>query len=238
MNYDEWLPMPNNYIRKGTSAYNNERELYEVLHMESFNHMGVQLVYYPVSISADKLFGEDNSRVVERRFDFMARYDLPNESRNVSTIGIAGLDNFPIYISIMHFDFVSRFDSFGTSGAYETYTPKIGDLIYAKYNKTFYNILNVKAEENIFLQGKHTYTFILDVYKNKNYLYSDEIKKANLLGTDQMLTILYGNSSITTTKDIFDITDVINKEKVNIEYKQAYDECNPKDPFNDWWSDK
>ena len=43
MNYDEWSPMPNKWMRKGTSAYNNERELYEVLQMEAFNHNGVQI---------------------------------------------------------------------------------------------------------------------------------------------------------------------------------------------------
>lgn len=238
MNYDDWSPMPHKWVRKGTSAYNNERELYEVLQMESFNHNGVQMVYYPVSISADKLFGEDNNRIILRRFEFMCRYELPNEGRTVGVMGILGLDNFPIYISIMHFNYVSKFDSYGTSDVNSLYVPKIGDIIYAKYNKTFYTVTMVKTEDNIFLQGKHTYTLQVDVYKNKNYRYSDEIKQANILGTDSMLTVLYGNSTTYSTEDIYDVAKQVNIEKPPILYTPEPAECDPKDPFNNWYNDK
>ena len=155
-NYDEWSALPNAWGRKATSAYNNERELYEVLQMESFNNFGVQMVYYPVEVNSDRIFGEQNARVVLRRFDFMAYYELPNEGKKVSVMGITGEDNFPIYISITHFNYASKFDSFGTSGVYEMYTPKIGDIIHSKYNNEYYNIVYVRAEDNMFLQGKHT----------------------------------------------------------------------------------
>lgn len=236
--YDEWDPMPNGWIQKATFAYNNERELYEVLQMEAFNNYGVQMVYYPVTTSADKIFGEDNNRVIARRFEFMSYYELSPENKRLGIMGITGEDDFPIYISITHFNYVSTFDSFGTSGIYALYTPHIGDIIFSKYNHEFYVVKMVRAEDNIFLQGKHTYTIQLELYKNKSYRYSEELKQANLLGTDQMFTYLYGSTSATSENDLFDMKDVINLEKINILYTSASEECPPKDPFNNWWGDK
>lgn len=235
--YDDWDPMPNGWFQKSTSGYNNERELYEVLQMEAFNNYGVQMVYYPVSVSADKLFGEDNTKVVARRFEFMSYYEFPEETKKVSVMGITGEDNFPIYISITHFNYVSKFDSFGTSGVYPLYTPKIGDIIFSKYNKEFYIVVMARAEDNIFLQGKHTYTLQLELYKNKSYRYSDELKEANRIGKDHMFEYLYGSNTLTSENDLFDISKVVNEEKVNILYNIP-ENCPPKDPFNDWWSDK
>lgn len=233
-NYDEWDDMPNGWIQKATSGYNNERELYEVLQMEAFNNYGVQMVYYPISLSADKLFGEQNARTIMRRFDFMAYYELPNEGKKVGVIGITGEDNFPVFISITHFNYASKFDSFGTSGVYELYVPKIGDIVFSKYNHEFYNVVMVRADDNLFLQGKHTYTIQLDLYRNKSYLYSDELKLANATGTDEMFKYLYGSSTATSENDSIDIKEVVNTEKVKILYDSA-GECPPKDPFNNWW---
>lgn len=235
-NYDEWSALPNAWGRKATSGYNNERELYEVLQMESFNNYGVQMVYYPVGINSDRVFGEQNARTILRRFDFMSYYELPNEGKKVSVIGITGEDNFPIYVSITHFNYVSTFDSFGTSAVYEMYTPKIGDIIHSKYNNEYYNIVHVRAEDNMFLQGKHTYTIQLDLYKNKSYQYSQELKDANRLGNDDMFLNLYGNNILTEERDLADISKIVNVEKEKILYDLS-NECVPKDPFNDWWSE-
>jgi hypothetical protein len=49
--------MPNEFFVKCTSAYDSERYLYRVLEMETYNQKGVQIVYYPVTLSAtDALF--------------------------------------------------------------------------------------------------------------------------------------------------------------------------------------
>lgn len=170
MNYDQFGFMPNGFFVKCTPAYDSERELYEVLQMEGFNERGVQMIYYPVDlVNPDTLFGETNNLILNRRFDYMAYYELPKEGRNVGILGIVGSDNFQIYVSKMHYDFVSTYDSSGTSAVFPTYLPKIGDLVYAKYNQQFYRINMVKLEDVIFLQGKHTYTFYLENFRNKNY---------------------------------------------------------------------
>ena len=238
MSFRDYSDMPNNFFTKCVSAYNKERELYDVLQMESYNKYGVQMRYYTLNISdADPLFGETNNLILERAFDYMAYYELPNEGKKVSVMGITGEDNFPIYISITHFNYASKFDSFGTSGVYEMYTPKIGDIIHSKYNNEYYNIVYVRAEDNMFLQGKHTYTIQLDVYKNKSYRYTQEMIDANKLGLDDMFVNLFGNSELTTEKDIADISNVVNVEKEKILYTIP-DNCPPRDPFNDWWSEK
>jgi len=76
----------------------------------------------------------------------------------------------------MHYDFVSQYNSSGTSASYPTYSPKIGDIVYAKYNQTFYKVNMVKMEDEIFLQGKHTYTLFLEVFKDKAYSISQELQ--------------------------------------------------------------
>jgi hypothetical protein len=154
--------------------------LYNVLQMETYNQKGVQIVYYPVVLSGvDKLFGESNNKVIMRRFDTMAYYDLPDEGRNVGIMGIMGTDNFPIHISKLHYDFVSTYDSLGTSGIYPAYSPKIGDIIFSKYNHQFYRVNMVKFEEEIFLQGKHTWTLFLENFRDNHYLVSEEIRALN-----------------------------------------------------------
>lgn len=176
MNYTEWSDLPNNFFVKCTSGYDNERYLYDVLEMEGYNKFGVQMTYYPVNISADPLYQENNTKVITRKFDYMGYYELPNESRNISILGIVGTDNFKIFTNYIHFNFVSTFDSFETSGVYPSYLPKIGDLVFAKYNHQFYRINMVKKEDNIHLQGKHTYTFFVDNFRDQNYLVDGELK--------------------------------------------------------------
>lgn len=228
-NYDTYSPMPNKWLRKTTSTYNNERELYEVLQMELYNNKGVPMYYYPVSINSDKVFGEDNSRVVQRRFDFMAYYELPAEVRQTGIMGISYTDNFPIYISIMHFNHVSRCNVSGTYTP-DFYTipviPKIGDIVYAKYNQTLYIVLNVKTEIDMFLQGKHSYTIQLEVFKDKSYLFSDEMKT---LTDDPLYNVSRG-----TSQDMFAVNDDVEAVKPAIIYNPLPTECAPKDPFNGW----
>ena len=133
--------------------------------------------YYTLDMSnSDPLFGENNNLLLTRAFDYMAYYELPSENKSVGLLGIIGVDNFPIYINKMHYDFVSQYNSSGVSATYPTYSPKIGDIVYAKYNQQFYRVNMVKMEDEIFLQGKHTYTLFLEVFKDKAYSISQELQ--------------------------------------------------------------
>lgn len=229
MEYDEWNPLPNkNFFVKCVSAYDCERELYDVLQMEGFNHHAVPMRYYTVSISADKLYGEDNARIIQRAFDYNAHYELPKEEKMFSSLGTIVIDNFPIYISMIHFAVASQYNSSGTSGIYPSYAPKIGDIVYAKYNDKFYEVNMVKEEDVIFLQGKHTWTLQLIEFKNKGYLISPE-----LIG-DYITT----SASGVGVQDIYALNDIIDDEKKQFLYEPSVTECEPKDPFNSWWTDR
>lgn len=231
MSYDDWNPLPNkNFFVKCVSAYDCERELYDVLQMEGFNHHAVPMRYYTVSISADKLYGEDNARVIQRAFDYNAHYELPKEEKMFSSLGTIVIDNFPIYISMIHFTVASQYHSSGTSGFYPSYSPKIGDIVYAKYNDKFYEVNMVKEEDNIFLQGKHTWTLQLIEFKNKGYLVSEELFNMS----DYITT----SASGVNVQDIYALNDIIDDEKKQFLYEPGATECAPKDPFNSWWTDK
>lgn len=230
MNYDEWSALPNNFFVKCTSAYDNERELYDVLEMEAYNHAAVPMRYYVASISADTLYGEDNARTITRAFDYNAHYELPNEEKTYSSLGMIVIDNFPIYINMLHFAEASKYDSFGNSATYPSYEPKIGDFVYARYNDKFYSINMVKQEDEIFLQGKHTWTLHLIEIKNNGYLFGSEIISAG----DYITTSASGIDGA----DIYGLNDVIDDEKVNVLYEPEVTECPPNDPGNDWWSDR
>jgi hypothetical protein len=231
MSYDDWNPLPNkDFFVKCVSAYDCERELYDVLQMEGFNHHAVPMRYYTVSISADKLYGEDNARVIQRAFDYNAHYELPKEEKMFSSLGTIVIDNFPIYISMIHFTVASQYHSSGTSGFYPSYSPKIGDIVYAKYNDKFYEVNMVKEEDNIFLQGKHTWTLQLIEFKNKGYLVSEELFNMG----DYITT----SASGVGVQDIYALNDIIDDEKKNFLYEPDPTECEPKDPFNSWWTDR
>jgi hypothetical protein len=88
----------------------------------------------------------------------------------------------------------------------------------------------VKAEDNIFLQGKHTWTLQLIEFKNKGYLVSEELFN---LG-DYITT----SASGVNVQDIYALNDIIDEEKKNFLYEPGATECSPKDPFNSWWTDR
>lgn len=230
MAYDDWSPLPNDFFVKCTSAYDCERELYDVLEMEGYNHRAVPMRYYVTSISADTLYGEDNARTITRAFDYNAYYELPSEEKMYSSIGTIVIDNFPIYINMLHFGVASQYNSFGVSASYPSYEPKIGDFVYARYNDKFYSINMVKQEDEIFLQGKHTWTLHLVEFRNNGYLMGSELLSAN----DYITT----SASGVNVADIYGLNDVIDSEKKEFLYEPEITECSPNDPGNDWWADR
>lgn len=249
--------------------YDNERKLYDLLMTEAINQHGVSLTYFVLSynVSTDRILGEDNNRQVERCFDFMGNLELPKDIRNYSINGVGWNDIFHIFVSKVHLSTASTCDAYGNLSAFDTYTPRAGDLLRLSYNdfkdnsrmtnmfcespnptdklrsqsfnNTYYEIISVKGEEEQFLQYKHSWDLIVRVYRDKSIPISGSTNDGS--NTQGIFGDLW---KYTSKSDIFDIGKFINKteqpntNKKDIEYKQSYDECNPKDPFNDWWSDK
>lgn len=248
--------------------YDNERKLYDLLLTEAFNLHGVSLTYFVLSYdtTADKVLGEDNNRTILRTFEFMGNMELPRDTRQFSTMGVMGSDIFHIYSAKKHFTAASQYDVNGTSG-YPEYKPRAGDLLRLSYNDfldptrqatmpsespdpndllrnsanniTYYEIVSVKAEEEQFLQAKHSWDMIVRVYRDKS------IPLSGTSGTGQNVESMFGDIwKYTNKNDLFDIgkfineTELPNSNKADIEYQEKPEECPPKDPFNNWWSDK
>lgn len=85
--------------------YNNERKLYDLLITEAYNFHGITMSYYILSydIDKDRIFGEDNDRVILRSFDVQAYAELPNDKKSFSIMGMMNQDIFHLFISMKHF---------------------------------------------------------------------------------------------------------------------------------------
>lgn len=197
-----------------TSAYDNERKLYDLFLTEAFNLHGVCCDYFEISVdtSYDKVFGEDMNQMIVRNFEIMAKFDLPRETKSFSTQGQLWLDKFHIYISKKHF-----------ASASSEYLPKIGDIIRSQYNDVYYEVLSVKAEEEQFLQAKHSWDLTVRVYVDKH-------QNVNPATSADMGSL----PSYVDNTDLFNIGTWINNEKGNALYTPDPTECSVKDPFNDW----
>ena len=65
--------IPNNWLHKGQSSYDGDRDLLDHLNSEFVNLSGMVGEYYVTSYDKkyDSIFGEDNDRRYVRKFDFM-----------------------------------------------------------------------------------------------------------------------------------------------------------------------
>ena len=215
------------YFNHFNPNYNNERFLYDLLLAEAYNKHGVCCSYIKISYDTNKepLFKEDNDRTIERRFNIMAYFDLPRETKTFSNAGIGWSDIYHVFISKAHFNVASTCDVYGNLSAYPSYIPQVADLIETQYNSLLLEIISIKDSDNQFLQGKHSWDVIVRIFRDKHLNVSPDTS-----GTMTDL-LQYVNRS-----DLFDIGSFINEENNNIAYQPALTECPPKDPFNEWWT--
>lgn len=206
--WDEYSPLPSGWLRKcpTNEDYDSERELYRVLNMEMINIWGVPCVYYPVNhhvyTSADsynEIFGEDSNPTITTaygnitsgsyRYDVMAMFKLPKENRSFRTIGIAGLEQFPVYISKEHF-----------SNMTNNYIPQIGDLIRPQYSDKIYEITEVENTYSQFGHVQYTWTLFVKVFDKEH-------RDVSVLSATDPLRVAEDSS------DIFDISDKVDDKK-------------------------
>jgi hypothetical protein len=170
-NFDTISRLKNAYFHI-QDEYDNEKLLYELLVNEAYNQHGVCMTYYVISYdtSANEVFAEDGTREVDRFFKFMAFYELPREEQLFTKFGIAGLDNFHIYISKRLFETASKYNCNEAPNKFSSITPRVGDIIRSTYNNYLYEIVSVKDTEQQFLQEQHTWDIIVAPYTNKNFI--------------------------------------------------------------------
>lgn len=216
----------NTYFNHFNSNYNNERLLYELVLTEGYNKHGVCCSYYTISYNTkyDKVFGEDNNRRVERKFKFMAYFDLPYETKTFTNMGIGWSDIFHVFVSMKHFRTASTLDYTTNTSAYPSYLPKVGDILLTEYNNVFYEIISVKSQAEQFLQFQHSWDFVVRVIRDTSLSFDPSTS-----ATTQDL------SEYMNTTDLFDIGPFINENKGPVLYEPSVIECGPKDPFNGWW---
>lgn len=227
--YRTYDSMPNNYITKCTGPkYNNERELYDLLITEAYNKHGVCMTYYITTydINYDRIFGEDNDRRFVRKFNFMAFFTLPREEKLWNKFGIAGMDQFSIFVSKRHFKIASRYNFDQTSAnAYDSYIPQVGDIIMSDYAKYVYEIVEVKEEVGMYLLSKqHVWEFIVKPFRDERIVIPPDVS-----ATMPEMT-KYANRST----DIFDNRTIIDSKKDSIKYIPKPCEKDPQNPFGNW----
>jgi len=203
-NYNEVSVMPTNWLRKRCGDdYDNERDLHARLQTERNNHHGVCVQYHIITFdtSYNKIWGEDDNRRFVRSFPVMAYYELPKEDEVWSKFGIEGLDQFSMFVTKLHFTEASKFDKDGAYQVSSSYTPKIGDVIKAEYNDVYYEIVDVGEEEDLFLQGKHTYEFKVRTYRNEH---------ADFTSASEI------SATVSSLEDIFDLQSEVSANMVDI----------------------
>ena len=226
--------LPNMYITKCLNSnylgsvgnYNNERELFDLMVTEAYNKHGVCMDFYVTSYdkSYDKIWGEDNNRRYERRFQIMTFYNLPREEKLWSKFGIEGMDSFSVYVSKRHFWEASQFNDIQTNPkAFAPYIPKAGDYIIAKYNKYIYEIVEVKDEIMMNLMSKqHVWEFLVKPFKDEKIATTPNTSAAPIADFTNKKT------------DKFDIKQTIDDKKTSVNYQPKPTECAPRDPFTGW----
>jgi hypothetical protein len=235
--YFNYSPLPNEWVTKSLPTvsggnddpYFNERALWSMVTTEAYNKHGVRCTLYAVSTDPtyDRLYGEDLNRIISRKFDIMAFFQLPRQEKLWTAFGIQGMDTFSMFVSKIHFDAASKYESTGTSATYPAYIPKIGDIIKSKFNNMYYEITDIKSESGQFLQSlQHVWEFLVKPYRDTN-LGLSATTSASMSGTGDI------GSKVSTTPDAFDIRDLISATSPSINYSPK--PCEANDP-NQFWN--
>ena len=155
----------------GSSISKDESDNVDSYTSEAYGTYGLQMVYYKVSehLKRDKIYGEDQLQVIERAFNVMMYTEqLPPNVRSYHIQGIWGEDVITCYVGIGAFNYWSTYggEDRNTPKVYDSFIPRIGDIVYLPQNNTFYEIRDVKYFQEAFGLSSHTYTLTLKVYKD------------------------------------------------------------------------
>lgn len=158
------------YFDPNSDCYAAEAALMSELTSEAYNQFGFTVEYYikQISTKRDKIYGEDALENIVRRFKLSVyTAEVPQMEKHYLLQGMTYTDIVHLQCSIQHFKEASVLDFLSNTPKYEEYYPKIGDLMYFPWNKTFYEIINVKtfSDGSSFLSVPITFEFILKVWK-------------------------------------------------------------------------
>lgn len=218
----EWINCPqspwNSYWRDDTECKDNERYLYDSVLTDTYNKFAVTWIYYPTTynITYDRVFKEDQNRFVIRAFSALGYIeDIPPEHKTYNIEGIVGIDIVRAYFSISHFTEAATFSGV-TSGAYESYTPTVGDICYLTSNGVFYEVISVKTTVEQFLNRSHNYEVVMKIYRDNKMTVSAD---SPTLIDNVILTVCTSALSATTQfEDYLAINTDVDEMVSSIEY--------------------
>lgn len=246
------------------SAYKAEAALMASLTSEAYNNFGFEVEYYikKISTKQDRLYGEDTLENFERRFKLKVYTDnIPQLQRQYELQGMAYTEIVTLQATIAHFTEASTIDYITGEQVWDSYYPKIGDVMYFPWCDLYYEVLNVKefAENTTFLQTPVTFTFSLRVWRNshesvditnvnddkmehlRSYVELAEtfdIAHKTDNGPFEHITKPVSNeaelptSKVASTGDVLNTNETIEKEMKNVDYNPP--PAKSFDPFADW----
>jgi hypothetical protein len=226
--------LPNSYWDKETPCHDGEKEMFNQLEMDAWNSFGIDMTYYIAdwNVDYDRIYGEDRDRHILRKFSFKGFIPTyPEEKQRYTNFGIDGLDSFSFWSNISHFSFASRFDDQGST-CYDEYIAQEGDIIKFDYSGLYYEVMHVVKSANQFLQTQHSYTIVVRVFRDIHLTLSP------LVSSDPL------SAFTDKPKDIFDISDDIDDEKLDFLFNTSAANEEPitpdphppvnDDPFGGW----
>ncbi|MFW6219908.1 MAG: hypothetical protein ACOC33_03630 [bacterium] len=219
IDYKDVSALPNDYIRKCGSKYDNEREIFQLAQMEAYNQRGTPCFYYVVDYDEkyDKIWGEDGNRLITHYFsDVMVYYKFQRDDKLWSKFGIEDMSTFSMYISKEHFRDITKENDI-------SHIPQQGDIIQTQYNNYLYEVVERKETNGMYLLSKqYTWELIVRMFKvESNVKLSSEIMDAPI-------------TKYIEAKDIFDVSNVVDSEKENVLYKPKTGENPVNNPFGNW----
>lgn len=152
---------------------------------------------------------------------------------------------------------------FAIGAPFESYIPKVGDIMKMRYNDFLYEVRTVKEEEEMFHQSKHTWIITLTKYTidfpvvdqndhnldqefiniihgadKNNYTFAPGEFESNVTtmeinSTDEINGLKYGNETDTNTSKQ-NIQDGKGKGKSRILYKPVENEKSPQNDNEGW----
>lgn len=255
---------PRPFDANNNECYKREAALMASLTSEAYNNFGFEVEYYikKISTKQDKLYGEDTLENFERRFKLKVYTDnVPQLQRQYELQGMAYTEIVTLQATIAHFTEASTVDYITGEQVWDSYYPKIGDVMYFPWCDLYYEVLNVKefAENTSFLQTPITFTFSLRVWRNshesvditnvnddkmehlRSYVELAEtfdISHKTDNGPFEHITEPVSSeaelptSKVASTGDMLNANETIEKEMKNVDYNPP--PAKSFDPFADW----
>lgn len=207
------------YFDPNSNCYGAETALFSSLTSEAYTTYGVKAIYYikRISTNRDSLFGEDPLELFERYFKLnMYMESTPTLQKTYEIQGMSFEEFVHIFASIEHFSEASRYDENQKSIIYDSYLPKIGDVIQFTFNEIYYEVINVKkyASGSTFMTVPLTYEFVLRQWKNDH----EDTKTDMPIGDVSNLAKVFNisNETVNSSGDILSVNETVStKNQVN-----------------------